>query len=346
MEKMEGNLNHEGEPTAQPDIITSDNHFRSLFEFAPISLWEEDYSQIRRYLDTLRLHGIPNDDLYSYIQTHPEVVSECASRIRVINVNRKTLEMYGAASKQEIIANMDQIFSSEMEKNFAQDLVEIWNGKYTGEREGVNHTLDGNLIDINLHWTILPGHEETLSQILFSMSDITEHKKAERYLSYLGTHDILTGLYNRAYLEEERSRLEESRRFPISVIIADLNGLKLINDQYGHSAGDEMLRRVAEVFKESFRIEDLVARIGGDEFAVILPETNFPSAEKAMERLRRLVDINNTFYLGPQLSISIGAATGEKGASLSDIQRQADDAMYHEKRLHYRYLNRFTPGID
>ena len=136
MENKEVDLNHEGAPPTG-----TENHYRNLFEYAPISLWEEDYSLIKEYLDGLRQQPIPNDDLYSYIQIHPEIINECVSRIRVINVNQKTLEMYAAASKEEIISNMGKIVGSETPKNFTQDLVDLWIGKYVGEREGINYTL-------------------------------------------------------------------------------------------------------------------------------------------------------------------------------------------------------------
>lgn len=307
-----------------------DQYYRMLFEYAPISLWEEDYSQVKVILDRLRGDGI--EDLAAYLETHPGVVDDCMARIKVLGVNRKTLELFGASSQEELLAHLDTIFRDEMRVHFKDELLDMWQGRLFYEREGINYALNGQPIDIHLQWSVLPGYENTLGRVLVSIADITARKKAERYLTYLGTHDVLTGLYNRAYFEEECDRLERGRRFPVSILIGDLDGLKEVNDAYGHSAGDDLLRRTAEVLKAGFRVEDVVARLGGDEFGVILAETDELAAIASVERIQHLVELNNTFYQGPRLSISMGVATGVKGTKLAEVQRLADDRMYQAKR--------------
>ena len=316
--------------TYPPPGGSDEAHYRVLFEFAPISLWEEDYSQVKCYLNELRKSGVT--DLHDYLDEHPEVVTECMALIVVVDVNRKTLELFGAADQAHLLANLSKIFRDDMRLHFQDELLDMWDGRLSYEREGVNYALNGTPIDINLHWTALPGYEETLERVLVSITDISARKKAERYLTYLGTHDVLTGLYNRGFFEEERDRLESGRRFPVSILIGDLDGLKEVNDTYGHAAGDELLRRASEVLKASFRTEDVVARLGGDEFGIILAETNEATALASIERIQQLIEINNNFYQGPRLAISIGSSTGEKGARLVDIQRLADDRMYQAKR--------------
>lgn len=307
-----------------------DDYYRMLFEYAPISLWEEDYSQVKAYLNKLRAKGV--EDLDAYLDENPQAVTECMERIKVLNVNRKTLELFAAKNQAELVAHLDVIFRDEMRLHFKNELVDMWQGRLAYEREGINYALNGRTIDINLHWTVLPGYENTLGRVLVSISDITARKKAERYLTYLGTHDVLTGLYNRAYFEEERERLYHGRRFPVSVLIGDLDGLKETNDSFGHVAGDELLRRAAEVLRASFRAEDVVARLGGDEFGVILAETDELAAAASIERIQHLVDINNTYYQGPRLSLSMGAAAAQRGMNLEEAQRLADDRMYQIKR--------------
>ena len=167
--------------------------------------------------------------------------------------------------------------------------------------------------------------------VVINARDITERRIAEDKLWYLSTHDTMTDLYNRAYFNEEISRIERGRIFPISIFMTDLDGLKEVNDDLGHSAGDELLKRTALLLRSSFRSEDVVARIGGDEFAVLLPGADENAAQAAMTRVRRNLQAMNEKMGDPILSLSFGVATGQKGVSLEEVLRKADENMYAEK---------------
>ncbi|MBI4732164.1 MAG: sensor domain-containing diguanylate cyclase [Chloroflexi bacterium] len=310
------------------------DHWRDLFEYAPISLWEEDYSAIRQFFDSLRAEGVT--DLRGYLAGHPGAVRACMSKIVVLDVNRRTLDLFGAESKKELLANLDKIFRDRMDVHFADELVDMWNGAKSYEREGVNYSLKGEPIDIQLWWCVLPGHEQTLDRVLVSISDITARKRAENYLRYLGTHDVMTGLYNRAFFVEEQERVEKEGPYPVSILIADLNDLKRVNDTFGHEEGDNLLRRTAEIFKAAFTDNEIVARMGGDEFAVLLPNIKASESGQVLKRIHKLVSLNNTYYQGPDLHISLGIATGTRGHPLTEVQRQADDRMYAEKREYHQ----------
>ncbi len=176
--------------------------------------------------------------------------------------------------------------------------------------------------------------EEELNFLIFVSEQVAmaiERKQAEEKLKYLSIHDALTGLYNRAYFEDEMNRLEGSRQFPVSLIMVDLNGLKRVNDQLGHPAGDDLLRRTAQVLRSAFRSEDGVARIGGDEFAVVLPRVEAQAAILAVNRIRAAVRKHNAEHPELELSLSIGASTVEKGVPLSEAFREADRRMYLDK---------------
>ena len=261
----------------------AERRLQSLFEASPISLWEEDYSALKSYFENLRSSGVT--DLQSHIRQHPEVVTTCMGLIKVLNVNQRTLEMFRADSKEQLLAHLDQVFRDEMGMHFAKELVDLWNGKLAYERDGINYALDGELLNIHLDFRVMPGHADDFSWVMVAILDVTARNKAEEYLRYLGTHDVMTGLYNRTFFEESLQRMEKESEAPISILIADMDGLKEVNDSLGHQAGDALIRRAAEVFKASLETGQTVARIGGDEFAIFLPGADAKAANEAIQRV-------------------------------------------------------------
>jgi diguanylate cyclase (GGDEF)-like protein/PAS domain S-box-containing protein len=178
------------------------------------------------------------------------------------------------------------------------------------------------------------AEDSSIESVMVVTRDITERKQMEEQLRYLTNHDKLTGLYNRAFFEEELSRLDRGRYFPVSIIMADIDDLKETNDSLGHDAGDDVLRRFAQVLGAAFRTEDVVARIGGDEFAVLVPNTGAKAAEAALGRVKNILDEHNAAFDGNPLQLSFGVSTAEKRASLTDKLKEADKNMYVEKQAH------------
>jgi diguanylate cyclase (GGDEF)-like protein/PAS domain S-box-containing protein len=181
--------------------------------------------------------------------------------------------------------------------------------------------------DIFLAISVIPGTNRSV----VSLMDVTERKEMEDELRYMSTHDSLTDLYNRAFFEVEMARFERGRVFPVSIVMADVDGLKMVNDTRGHKAGDDLLKRAAQVLREAFRADDVVARIGGDEFAVILPGADIRVVERIIGRVRESISEHNADYPDFPLSLSLGSAEGEKGDLLANVQRRADNLMYEEK---------------
>jgi diguanylate cyclase (GGDEF)-like protein/PAS domain S-box-containing protein len=165
-------------------------------------------------------------------------------------------------------------------------------------------------------------------------ADITDLKLGEEKLRYLSLHDPLTGLYNRIYFEEEMRRIEKTRHGheTIGILSCDLDGLKLVNDTLGHDQGDRLLVAAARVIRDSFREGDLAARIGGDEFAVVLPNTTEPAVENACQRIQEAVAVHNATT--PELPLSISVGFSIKNGShknLKDVFKEADNHMYRKK---------------
>src|SRR5690606_23070631 len=133
-------------------------------------------------------------------------------------------------------------------------------------------------------------------------------------------------------------RLERKELLPVTIIIIDLNNLKQTNDLLGHTAGDALLRRTGEVLSKAVDKGYQAARIGGDGFAVSLPGVDAAGGTEVLENIQKLIDLNNQFYTGPTLSLSMGMATCNKGGRLEDAQREADLAMYENKRRHYESI--------
>jgi diguanylate cyclase (GGDEF)-like protein/PAS domain S-box-containing protein len=166
-------------------------------------------------------------------------------------------------------------------------------------------------------------------------ADITDLKLGEEKLKNLSLHDPLTGLYNRIYFEEEMSRIEKARYDTVGIVSCDVDGLKLVNDTLGHDHGDHLLVSAARVIRESFREGDLVARIGGDEFSILLPNTTEASVENACQRIQEAVASYNTTTPELPLSISVGFAVGNgDGRNPKDLFKEADNNMYRRKLYH------------
>lgn len=196
-----------------------------------------------------------------------------------------------------------------------------------------------------------PGLE--LLQVLSILSNQAAIAIQNAYLyaevQRLAVTDALTGLYNRAFFDAEMERLQNGRQYPVSILMLDVDHLKKINDSLGHAAGDEALRQVAGVLREALRDEDVIARIGGDEFAVLLPGVDAGGAQRALLRVRDHLNHNHDGAQSLLLEISLGSATGEEGCALCEVFKRADKAMYRNKLARRRQAaitpqNRLQPG--
>ncbi|MFW5906092.1 MAG: diguanylate cyclase, partial [Desulfobia sp.] len=167
---------------------------------------------------------------------------------------------------------------------------------------------------------------------LVGFRDITERKEAEEKLQRQSFQDSLTYLFNRNFFETEMERLSNARYMPLGIVVCDLDGLKFINDTLGHQAGDELLKHTADILRNTFRSSDIIARVGGDEFAVLVPNADRSILERMVRRLRDSVEEYNNQEAGIPLSLSIGFSLSSEGAAdMQELFREADNRMYREK---------------
>lgn len=167
--------------------------------------------------------------------------------------------------------------------------------------------------------------------ILSTVQDITERRKADKEILYLSTHDPLTCLYNRTYFEEQLKSLDKATQLPASIIIADVNGLKIVNDALGHEQGDILLKSVARILEKSCRPTDIVARWGGDEFIILLTHCSHEAAGLIMEQIKASC---NQHSLPVETSVSLGMATMSKESQeIETIIIEAENKMFRRKLL-------------
>ncbi len=189
--------------------------------------------------------------------------------------------------------------------------------KTNAELQWVNESLEKTIEENNQYQMVL-------------LKDVNERKLLQEKLTFLSYHDHLTGIYNRRFYEEESRRLDVPRNFPITLLMADVNGLKLINDSFGHVHGDKILQVVAEIMKSACRADDIVARLGGDEFILLLPKTDTTEAEDIMNRMRQMAQTKRVDSI--EVSISFGLDTKTDDCiTLQEVFNQAEDKMYQNK---------------
>ncbi len=253
----------------------------------------------------------------------------------VVLMNKVAEELTGWRQKEAIGLHFEKVFEITNDKSGQAILNPIDEVLKTG----LILTLQNHTILIAKNGTKLPIADSAapikdkngdVQGAVLVFRDITQEKQKQEEILYLSFHDQLTGLYNRSFFEAELKRLDTERNMPLSIVMADVNGLKLTNDAFGHVVGDKLLQKTADILKNTIRADDIVARLGGDEFVILLPKTMPMEAEEIVKRLTTLTSI--TKIESGYLSLSFGwAAKSESSEQIEDILKKAENDMYRHK---------------
>jgi diguanylate cyclase (GGDEF)-like protein/PAS domain S-box-containing protein len=261
------------------------------------------------------------------------VVTDEFERITV--VNNKALDLLKTDRNLERRKVFDElrIYSNKNEKDFKTIYKECLK-ENTMFRSDNTYSLITNNDDevIYIDFTISPINNELGINhgAIIVFRDVTIEKERQEEIRFMSRHDYLTGLYNRYHFEQELKRLDTSRQLPITLLIGDLNGLKLVNDAFGHLEGDRLIKETAHILKMATRTEDIVARWGGDEFAILLPQTSHEDAIKVKNRIVDLCKKSRYDVITPSVSVGCATKTSEE-QSIDDILSAAEEIMYSNK---------------
>ncbi len=290
---------------ADDDLTQSEIRFRTLYEQSPMGIaFEDDHGVMHSNRMAESILGTPMEQIAPTDWPrffHPEELKE-------------DFEAYDAYVK-------DKTGLFEMERQYTRP--------------------DGN--NVWLHLTLAQLHVEDASahSHMWLLQDITERKQKEAEVVYLTYHDVLTGMFNRTYMEKERQRLNTAEYLPLSVILGDVNGLKLVNDAFGHDEGDYLLTEVSQILSNCLREQDVIARIGGDEFLVLLPKTDSETVAQIVSNINKAC-ASHTPRPGKELfdvSISLGYATKENMEELLDtVIKGAERFMYRRKLIAHKHM--------
>jgi len=278
-------------------IKINESRLKKAQSIAHVGNWELDIAsnQVWASEEAFRIYGIKQDSSFLKLET-----------------------VQGVVSKKDR-PRMDLALKLLMERNSIYD-VEFRITRVDNGKERILHS----------NAEVEYNQDNKPIKVTGVIRDITDRKKGEEEILFLSYHDQLTGLYNRRFYEEELRRLDTKRNLPITLVLADVNGLKLTNDAFGHLSGDKLLIRIGQAIKEECRSDDIVARVGGDEFILLLPKTGSSEAEKIVKRINE--KIKNITLDKIIASASFGLSSKEDPSEpMTFVFKRAEDNMYKNK---------------
>ncbi|MCG2728799.1 MAG: PAS domain S-box protein, partial [Acetobacterium sp.] len=276
-------------------------------------------------------------------------VISCDQEGRVLFINRVAENLTGWTKKEalnkpiELVFNVINDGTREKSENIVKDVIrkreirELTNQTLLISRDGIERPIEESAAPI------MEENGAVLGVVLV-FRDFTEKKQKLDQIAYLSYHDQLTGLYNRRFYEEELMRMDTPRNLPLSLVMGDVNGLKLVNDSFGHAMGDELLKKSAEIITKACRADDIIARLGGDEFVILLPKTDSLETEEVIKRIETLAENEKVGTV--DVSISFGFETKyKKDEDIQQVFKKAEDYMYRRKLTESLGMRNKTVGM-
>jgi diguanylate cyclase (GGDEF)-like protein/PAS domain S-box-containing protein len=312
------------------EFLNFAGHFLRIIALWPVYVALVEMGLSRPYALLLRSLGQSEEKYRALMDYASDAILLTDDKGNIVDVNHRAEEILGYARKELLELNVGRI-------HYRDDLLSIV--RSLGQQDGRSPgqvtdttvlTKDGRMVSVDITAAPIFFDGTKVNQLI--IRDNTERKRAEARLRYLSTHDSLTGLYNRGFFDAEITRVDRGRHYPVSVLMADVDGLKDTNDSRGHVAGDRILREAARLLSESLRGDDIVARIGGDEFAALLPGADEAVAAACLERVHARVIEYNVAAGKLRVALSLGMATAASAGELAHAMHLADADMYDDKR--------------
>jgi diguanylate cyclase (GGDEF)-like protein/PAS domain S-box-containing protein len=280
------------------------------------------------------------------VENTPAVIIAVDKDSHIIMLNKGMEELTGYRREQVLGKSYLDLFVPKDDRQKVQKVfADVFAGVKNANTKNHIAAITGEVHLISWSITSILDIDKKIIAIVGIGMDITKEELAKKELAQkhrqllavhhhvreLSERDSLTELYNRRYFEKYLQELNYDAVRPVSIILADINGLKLINDIYGHLKGDQVIKQIAKHLSGPLRQEDVVARIGGDEFAIVLPKVDYPQAETVKERILKQVEQDISVLNGLGIGLSIGVATALGRSQMETAMIKADDLMYQEK---------------
>ena len=332
--EIETNIKHAAELTAVNAELALQNEER-IKKSVELLVAKKDLFIQAELLKTQESYYLEKQLLEATLTSIGDGVISCDNKCNIIFLN-KVAEMLTGWSHNDVIGrSIDEVFNivNEFTREESTNIVEkVIASKEAAELENNTMLINKNGGEIPIEDSAAPIFQKDGNVVgaVLVFRDVSDKKKKMHDIEFLSYHDKLTNVYNRRFYEEELKRIDVARNLPLTLVMGDLNGLKLINDSFGHTVGDELLQKTAIAMAEGCRADDIIARLGGDEFIIVLPKTDAIEADTIIERIRSILAKEK--IKGLEISISFGYATKEEeDTDIQEIFKDTEDDMYRRK---------------